>query len=123
MALSPSLPGAVLGWSHAEWKPGDHPLADINVHGRVVFGERVDALIRDLDGRGLWASPIAHEWLYERFWDFRDAQQSGGKADVDRVLEHIRSRLEDETERRGTEVESRAVHSRSGCRRRGTGVE
>jgi hypothetical protein len=80
-------------------KPGDHPLTDILVHHHAVFGNRIDTLIRELDARGLWTSPIATEWLYERFWDFREAQQRGGQAEIDRVLDHLGSRLIDERER------------------------
>jgi hypothetical protein len=80
-------------------KPGDHPLTDIVVHQHEVFGNRIDPLIRELDALGLWASPIATEWLYERFWDLREAQQRGGRAEIDRVLEHVGSRLIDERKR------------------------
>lgn len=80
-------------------KPGDHPLTDIVVHGIVIFGDGIDALIGELDRRGLWASPIASEWLYDRYWSFREAQQRGGEADVQRVLDHLESRLLEERQR------------------------
>jgi hypothetical protein len=79
-------------------KPGDHPLTDIVVHRTEVFGDRIDTLIRELDAQGLWVSPIACEWLHERYWDYRETQQQGGEMEVRRVLEHLESRLLDEVQ-------------------------
>ncbi|MGH9249419.1 MAG: hypothetical protein ACRD0W_07895 [Acidimicrobiales bacterium] len=80
-------------------KPGDHPLTDIVVHNQMVFGAPVDDLVRELDDQGLWASPIASEWLYERYWDYREIQQGGGESEVRRVLEHLQTRLAEEAQR------------------------
>lgn len=80
-------------------KAGDHPLTDIVVHRAEVFGDRIDTLIGELDARGLWASPIACAWLYERYWDYRETQQHGGEMDVRRVLEQLESRLLEEVQR------------------------
>ncbi len=80
-------------------KPGDHPLTDIVVHNHEVFGAPVDDLVRELDAQDLWASPIASEWLYERYWDFRETQQRGGESEVRRVLESLESSLTREVQR------------------------
>ncbi|GAA2758444.1 hypothetical protein [Actinopolymorpha rutila] len=80
-------------------KPGDHPLTDILVHNNEVFGTPVDGLVRELDGLGLWASAIASEWLYERYWDYRETRQRGGESEVRRVLERLESSLAGEVQR------------------------
>jgi len=80
-------------------KPGDHPVTDVVVHGSAVFGQPIEALIGRLDQQGLWASSIAWEWLYERYWDYRESQQRGDQARVRRVLDHIEAQLSDEARR------------------------
>jgi len=80
-------------------KPGDHPLTDIVVHNHEVFGSPVDDLVRELDAGGLWASPTASEWLYERYWDFRKTQQQGVESEVRRMLVHLESTLTGEVQR------------------------
>ena len=80
-------------------KPGDHPVTDVVVHGSEAFGVPVDALIRRLDQRGLWASAIAWEWLYERYWDYREAQQHGDQTQAPRVLDHVAGCLSEEARR------------------------
>lgn len=73
-------------------------MTDIVVHNHEVFGTPVDDLVRELDARGLWASPIASEWLYERYWDFRETQQRGGESEARRVLEQLESTLAGEVQ-------------------------
>jgi hypothetical protein len=85
-------------------KAGDHPLTDIVVHGMTVFGEPVDGLIRHAHAKGGLRGPIANEWLYERYSDYRNTQQRGGEADVARTLDHIADVL-------GTEIERMRDHA------------
>jgi hypothetical protein len=80
-------------------KPGDHPLTDIVVHRQAVFGEPIDALISELDRQELWASPIASEWLYGKYWDYREAQQRADGSEVRRVLDHLETTLREERRR------------------------
>jgi hypothetical protein len=77
-------------------KPGDHPVTDVVVHGSTVFGKPIDDLIRRLDGFGLWASATTWEWLYERYWDYRESQQRGDRHQVTLVLDHLEHQLNEE---------------------------
>jgi hypothetical protein len=87
-------------------KPGDHPLTDIVVHRQLVFGEPIDALIAELDGKGLWASPIASEWLYGQYWDYREVWQRAGESGVRQVLDHLETTLLEEKQRLDGEAAS-----------------
>jgi hypothetical protein len=80
-------------------KPGDHPLTDIVVHGMTVFGDPVDGLIRDAHDAGALRGRIANEWLYERYWGYRDTLQRGGEADVARTVDQLADVLRDEIAR------------------------
>ena len=79
-------------------KSGDHPVTDIVVHGQAAFGGRLDELIAELNAMGLWASPIAWEWLYDRYWTYRDTQRAGD-AETRRVREHLELTLLEEKRR------------------------
>lgn len=52
-------------------KPGDHPLTDILVHGRRVYSEAADALVREIASLGgdvrRFVSPAVHDALVARF--------------------------------------------------------
>jgi hypothetical protein len=78
---------------------GDHPLTDILIHGRRVYSERADALVReivDLGGRDELS-----DMLIRDFNDF-------AKPDVpklERVLIGIRDRLHQQARERGWEVD------------------
>ena len=47
----------------------------------------------------MWDSPIAWEWAYERYWDFRETRKRGSDADVERSAAHLRDVLELEKRR------------------------
>jgi hypothetical protein len=78
-------------------KPGDHPLTDIVVHGRAVYSERADDLIRKIVQLGGRAR--IEDLLFLEYNDF-------GKPDVpklERVLTEILDALESDARQRGWE--------------------
>jgi hypothetical protein len=74
-------------------KPGDHPLTDIVVHGRRVYSERADALVREIVALG----------GQERIGDLLIAEYNEydrpNVSQLERVLAEIRDRLRQETAR------------------------
>jgi hypothetical protein len=47
-------------------KPGDHPITDVMIHNRVVFGEPWDSLLREIVD--LLGYERAHEWFNASYW-------------------------------------------------------
>jgi hypothetical protein len=81
-------------------KIGDHPLTDILIHGRRVYSELADNLVREIAKLG-GREEIA-DMLIGEFNDF-------GKPDVpklERVLTQVRDRLRQQARERGWEVDS-----------------
>jgi hypothetical protein len=67
-------------------KPGDHPLTDILVHKREVFGPEADDLIREISE--LSSRHELHEW-----W----AADMAGVTDRDQALQKAQARFEELT--------------------------
>jgi hypothetical protein len=65
-------------------KPGDHPLTDILVHGRRVYSEAADALVREIASLG-GARRIADLLFFE----FNDRQNPDVRR-LERVLAEVR---------------------------------
>lgn len=80
-------------------KIGDHPLTDILLHGRSVYSERADSLVRkivQLGGRDEIADML--------FLEYNDLQNPDVPR-LERVLVQIHERLLREARHRGLEVE------------------
>lgn len=80
-------------------KIGDHPLDDIILHGRSVYSERADSLVRKVVELG-GCDEIADMLLLEY-----NGLQNPDVPKLERVLAHIHERLLREARDRGWEVE------------------
>jgi hypothetical protein len=78
-------------------KVGDHPLTDILIHGRRVYSERADTLVRQVVGLG-GKDEIA-DMLYRDFNEY----STPDVAKLEKILEAIHKRLTDEARDRGWE--------------------
>ena len=57
----------------ANGKPGDHPLTDILIYGREIYGKEADALIRKI--AELCSQRELNEWWdVDVGWDCKDAE-------------------------------------------------
>jgi hypothetical protein len=68
--------------------PGDHPITDIVRHGRTVFGDEADGLIREIVALGgndelsrerwIWSPPPLAAEHVARLRQMRDRLRAGG---------------------------------------------
>ena len=68
-------------------KVGDHPFTDIVVHGRRVYSERADALIREIDARG------GRERIVDVLWREFDEYKDPDIERLERFLLEVREDL------------------------------
>jgi hypothetical protein len=79
-------------------KPFDHPFTDIVTHGRLVYSERADSLVREIAALG-GAEEVA-DLLARDFDVFKNPDVS----QLERILTLIRDRLQSDTFGRGAEA-------------------
>jgi hypothetical protein len=68
-------------------KIGDHPYTDIVLHGRRVYSERADALVREIDQLG------GREEVADLLWREFDNYKNPDVKRLELVLAQIRDRL------------------------------
>lgn len=72
-------------------RPGDHPITDIVVHGRTIYGPEIDDRIRRLAGSGRrpvldLLETLIYAWLHD---DHMVINPTGFAAVLDRLLKLI----------------------------------
>ena len=68
-------------------KIGDHPFTDIVVHGRRVYSDTADALVREIDALG------GREEVADLLWREFDRYNNPDVARLERILTDMRDRL------------------------------
>jgi hypothetical protein len=82
-------------------KIGDHPLTDILVHGRDVYGPRISALVREI---AALADEKTRRELGDRLFSQYNEYSKPNVAELERELVDLRDNLQRTARDRGYEV-------------------
>lgn len=80
-------------------KEGDHPLTDILLYDRDIFGREIDNLVRDLDVLGGWKSGIPRDWLWIQAGEYQRAKRSGDEERINGIRDGMTWNLQEEVGR------------------------